>query len=127
MTVKSFFLRYGLLVILFLMILGICVLFQTLSIRQKVHVQLFVTGPHTAVAYLSKDALSNTQTFVFFQSTTSCIYFHIDSISQEPSQQCLNLTYSDSLLKQFRGNSFVTGYSYRERKSLWKIITEKML
>ena len=119
MTVKSFFLRYGLLVILFLMILGICVLFQTLSIRQKVHVQLFVTGPHTAVAYLSKEALSNTQ--------TSCIYFHIDSISQEPSQQCLNLTYSDSLLKQFRGNSFVTGYSYRERKSLWKIIKEKML
>lgn len=67
MTVKSFFLRYGLLVILFLMILGICVLFQTLSIRQKVHVQLFVTGPHTAVAYLSKEALSNTQTFVFFK------------------------------------------------------------
>ena len=88
MTVKSFFLRYGLLVILFLMILGICVLFQTLSIRQKVHVQLFVTGPHTAVAYLSKEALSNTQ---------------------------------------FRGNSFVTGYSYWERKSLWKIIKEKML
>lgn len=59
MTLKNIFLRYGVFAVLILMTIGLYFLLQILSIRQKVQVQLFVTGPHTAVAYLPEGTLTS--------------------------------------------------------------------
>lgn len=126
MALKKIFLRYGVFAILILMTIGLYFLLQTLSIRQKEQVQLFVTGPHTAVAYLPEGALYRDNTFAFSQGATSELRFRIDSIHHEPSQQCVYLTSSDSLLRQFGGNTFVSGYRYQGKKSLWKLVIEKM-
>lgn len=126
MALKKVFLRYGVFAILILMTLSLCLLLQTLSVRQKEQVQLFVTGPHTAVAYLPEGTLHGDKTFTFSQGAMSEFRFRIDSIHHEPSQQCVYLTSSGSLLRQFGGNTFVPGYRYQGKKSLWKLVIEKM-
>lgn len=126
MTLKNIFLRYGVFAVLNLMTIGLYFLLQILSIRQKVQVQLFVTGPHTAVAYLPEGTLTSDKTFAFSLTATSEFQFRIDSIRHEPSQQCVYLTSAHSLQRQFGGNSFISGYRYQDKKSLWALVKEKI-
>ena len=121
MTINKFFLRYDVLIVLFIMAIGFYNLSSGLLLRQKTQAQLFYLGLKSAKAYISRDSMLNADRIVFILDSSYEIIFQIDSIKYETTQQCIYLTSEIPLDKYLKGNTYTSGYIILQRKTLLKL------
>lgn len=124
---KTPLIRYGVFAILLLMGTGLLLMLQSLSVRQKVTVQLFVTGPHTAVAYAPAFPAKQGEDIVLSQTSGGDLPFRVDSICHEPNLQRMHLsTRIPNLQQALGGNTFSTGYVFQGKVSLLSLVKAKI-
>lgn len=126
MTSNKLLLRYGVLTVLVIMTVGIYILLTGLSLRQKIQAQLFVEDTRSARVYVSQDCTLNTDKLEFIQDSSTEIVLGVDSIKNEPNQYCVYLTSDIPLDVYLKGNTYVSGFIYLQKKSLLTLVMEKI-
>jgi len=128
---KKAILRYGVILILVIMSAGLVIILNSLSIRQKTAVQLFVTGTQGAKAYTlpTDPSFKKGDTIEITQTTGGNIYFMVDSTYSEGNGQVFLLTQarkSVPLRQRLKGNSYTQGYVLTGRVPLLRLVLKKM-
>ncbi len=129
---KRLIIRYGVFAILALMCIGLFFLLRTLSIRQKSPVQLFVTGPQTARAYLAPGPgmprLTTGDTLHILQTAAGDMTFVIERLVEEPGELALILRPlgTPDLRQTLGGHTHTSGYVYTGRTPLMRLVLEKV-
>ena len=128
---KHFILHYGVFAILLAMVVGLFLILNTFSIRQKVPVQILVTDKMYARAYIpSTPSMSvpiPNDTLYVIQSSGGDITFIVDSICEERNNIVLALrsTSPVNLSEQLGCNTYTQGYIYTKRIPLLQLVLQK--
>lgn len=129
---KRLIIHYGVFAILALMCIGLFFLLRTLSIRQKSPVQLFITGPQTARAYLTPGPdiprPTTGDTLHILQTTAGDMTFVIERLAEEPGELALTLRPlgTPNLGQTLGGHTHTSGYVYTGRTPLMRLVLEKV-
>lgn len=128
---KQFILHYGVFAILLIMAVGLFLILNTFSIRQKTSVQIFITSTTTARAYIpptpSMPIPISGDILHIVQTSGGDITFTVDTIRIEHNNIVLSLrtTSPINLTQQLGCNTYTQGYIYTKHIPLLQLIFKK--
>lgn len=132
MNMHKIILRYGVFVLLLLMVTGILFFLERFEIREKSTVQIFVVSEHLCRCYTELDGTSHFQkgdTLEIEQTITGNQKFILDSTSTEPRHRVWmlrSLNPETDMKVLLRGNSYTQGFIFKKKTKLRKLVLRKL-
>lgn len=132
MNMHKIILRYGVFVLLFIMVTGIVFFLERFEIREKSTVQIFVVSEHLCRCYTELEGTSHFQegdTLEIEQTITGNQKFVLDSTSIEPQYRVwlLRSPNPETNMKElFQGNSYTQGFIFKKKIKLRKLVLRKL-